>query len=202
MKVTVFNNKGGGGKTTISIILTQIALKKGLKVLGVDQDEQANYFTSMLYMRAKPDYRDLFRLETVINDKVLAYQYDVMIVDCPPGINDRSRSAIMNADVVIIPVRPDIYSVERIPIIRRESQGKTLDELPLVKVGFADGGRAAREINGRIGNYRVIGDLPIHRSINYNLSIGRAKWWSLGLTASARKPFEQMYTNLMSLAKG
>ena len=198
MKLAVFNNKGGVGKTTISIILTQIALKKGLKVLGIDQDEQANYSTSMRYLKAKPDYRDLFRLETVINDKVLAYKYDVMIVDCPPGINDRSRSAITNADIVIIPVRPDLYSFMHISKILQKSGDKHYRQIPLVKVGFSDGGIASRKINDEIltKGYRVIGDLPIHKAINDNLSMGEAKWWFKGMTEASRKPFELMYTRL------
>ena len=201
MKVAVFNNNGGVGKTTVSIILTQIALTHHQHVLGVDIDETKNFYGSMSYLTTDPNFRESFMLKTFLDDGLLNSQYDLMIIDCPAHFDDLVRLAITSANVVVIPVRPDIYSVEQIPIIRREAQGKTLDKFPLVKVGFADGGRAAREINGRIGNYRVIGDLPIHRSINYNLSIGKAKWWSIGLTASARKPFEQMYTNLMSLAQ-
>ncbi len=37
IKVAVFNIKGGVGKTTVSVILTQIALMHNKKVLAIDQ---------------------------------------------------------------------------------------------------------------------------------------------------------------------
>ena len=53
IKVAVFNNKGGVGKTTLSIILTQIALMNNKKVLAFDQDEQLNFYASMSYLKKK-----------------------------------------------------------------------------------------------------------------------------------------------------
>ena len=42
LAVTVWNYKGGVGKTTISLILSQTAARQGLKVLAIDLDEQRN----------------------------------------------------------------------------------------------------------------------------------------------------------------
>ena len=61
IKVAVFNNKGGVGKTTISIILTQIALMHNVKVLAVDQDEQANFSSSIRYLKDGKDFQGLFK---------------------------------------------------------------------------------------------------------------------------------------------
>ena len=42
LAVTIWNYKGGVGKSTISLILSQIAAQNNLKVLAVDLDEQKN----------------------------------------------------------------------------------------------------------------------------------------------------------------
>lgn len=42
LAVTVWNYKGGVGKTTISLIFAQTASRQGLKVLAIDLDEQKN----------------------------------------------------------------------------------------------------------------------------------------------------------------
>ena len=45
---------GGVGKTTIAIILTQIALMKNKNVLAVEQDEQNNFNVSVSYLQHEP----------------------------------------------------------------------------------------------------------------------------------------------------
>ena len=64
IKVTVFNRKGGVGKTTLAIILTQIALMKGKTVLAVEQDEQNNFNVSVSYLQHEPRFKDKFTLKT------------------------------------------------------------------------------------------------------------------------------------------
>ena len=57
--IAIFNCKGGVGKTTIAIILTQIALINKEKVLAIEQDEQCNFLASISYMKKDPNYKDL-----------------------------------------------------------------------------------------------------------------------------------------------
>ncbi len=42
LAVTVWNYKGGVGKSTIALILAEIAASKGLHVVAADLDEQQN----------------------------------------------------------------------------------------------------------------------------------------------------------------
>lgn len=123
IKVAVFNCKGGVGKTTLSIILTQIALKHNKKVVAFDQDEQLNFYTSMSYLT---------------KEKGFDIPADLLIIDCPPGLdNPRTKLALKKADFVLIPVQPDVYSIMNIyRIIKMAGLNKELFQFPLVKVGF------------------------------------------------------------------
>ena len=198
IKVAVFNRKGGVGKTTIAIILTQIALMKNKSVLAFDQDEQNNFNVSISYLRHEPKFKNLFTLKTVLKKEDFASQADWIIVDCPPSFNERTRLALRNSDFILIPVRPDQYSTMTFTQIRQEAGDyKELFQFPLVKVGFA-GNLASRLANERITNkgYITIGDLPLYPTITANISSDRKKWWSVGLQSPARQPFENLYVRI------
>ncbi|MBQ7561918.1 MAG: ParA family protein [Synergistaceae bacterium] len=167
IKVAVFNNKdkGGVGKTTLSIILTQIALMNNKKVLAFDQDEQQNFNSSMFYLKEEPRFKNLFTLRTLLKKEDFDIHADLLIIDCPPGFNQRTNLALKNADFVLIPVRPDKYSLMHInnKIIRIAGEHKKLFQFPLVKIGFMEGNihdktLAARETSKEIADmgYTVI----------------------------------------------
>ena len=48
--VAAINHKGGVGKTTLSIILTQMALLKRNKVLAIDLDPQRNFTDALSFI--------------------------------------------------------------------------------------------------------------------------------------------------------
>lgn len=207
IKIAVFNNKGGVGKTTLSIILTELALQNKESVVAIDQDEQNNFNKSISYLRSEPNFRKYFTLYTSIKEEYLHTSSDWLIVDCPPAFNDRSRLAIKNADLIVIPVRPDIYSLEFLSEIR-EAAGdyKKKFQFPLVKIGFTeedthDKYQEAKIVSQQIRELRyiVIEDLPLYRSISANLSCGLTKWWFFGLSDLQRKPFEFLHIKLKLL---
>lgn len=139
IKVAVFNCKGGVGKTTLSIILTQIALKHNKKVVAFDQDEQLNFYTSMSYLTKEKDFKDFLTLSTFpLKEEDFDIPADLLIIDCPPGLdNPRTKLALKKADFVLIPVQPDVYSIMNIyRIIKMAGLNKELFQFPLVKVGF------------------------------------------------------------------
>jgi cellulose biosynthesis protein BcsQ len=207
IKVAVFNRKGGVGKTTLSIILTQIALMHGKKVLGVDQDEQANYRDSISYLTTTSEFKESFTLKTSLIQEDFARHIDWIIVDCPPAFNDRSRFAIRNADFIVIPVNTNEHSLTPFKRIMQEAGDyKKLFQFPLVKVGFMEGTvhdktDAAKAMSREIARkgYTVIGDMPVYAKINSNLTSGLQKWWCTGLQALARQYFEEMYRKLERL---
>ena len=206
IKVAVFNRKGGVGKTTLAIILTQIALMRNKRVLAFDQDEQNNFNISVSYMQDDPNFKNLFTFKTVLRKEDFDSTVDWIIIDCPPALNERSRFSMRNSDFIVIPVRPDSYSTMPFTELRNEAGDYKMPfQFPIVKVGFTDT-VASREANKNIEKLRAIGytvimEVPLHAKIPANISSGLKKLWSVGLSALARQPFESVYTRLELLHK-
>ena len=113
MIIGVLNQKGGVGKTTLSINLAAALSLSGLKTLLIDADPQG----SALDWQASRDGSTLFPVVGVAKPTLhkdvptLAAGYDHVVIDGPPRVNDLARSAILASDLVVIPVQPSPYDV-------------------------------------------------------------------------------------------
>jgi chromosome partitioning protein len=111
--LAVVNQKGGVGKTTLSMQLAgTLALRKH-RVLVVDADPQGTasrwaasasdeqpFPTAVVGLAASGNklHREVVKL---------AQDYDYIIVDCPPAVDSiNSRSALLIADLALVPVIP------------------------------------------------------------------------------------------------
>lgn len=116
MRIALLNQKGGVGKTTLSIHVAAALASRGLKVLLIDADPQH----SSIDWTAARDASELPSLFTSVAmpaatihreiDK-LAEPFDAVVIDGPPRVTDLARSAIMASDLVLIPVQPSPYDV-------------------------------------------------------------------------------------------
>ena len=118
MIIAIVNQKGGVGKTTLSVnIATALALgvpgKFGKRVLLVDADPQRsalnwsdNRGTEILFpvtgMPKKTLHRDL---------SSMSVNYDFTVIDGPPQADDITLSAMYAADFIIVPVQPSPYDI-------------------------------------------------------------------------------------------
>ncbi len=117
--IALLNQKGGVGKTTLSVHLAT-ALAQGHKVLLVDADPQG----SALDWSAQRDIEGTparFPVVGLPKDTLhrelapISLDYEWVVIDGPPRVNKISRSAIVASDFVIIPVQPspfDIWAAE------------------------------------------------------------------------------------------
>lgn len=113
MIISLLNQKGGVGKTTLSI---NIAGKLSLdckRVLLIDADPQG----SALDWSAAREEDKLFTViglprPTIHKEiKTFVTDFDYIIIDCPPRVTDLARSAILASDFVLIPVQPSPYDI-------------------------------------------------------------------------------------------
>ena len=197
LAVAVFNRKGGVGKTTLAVILAELALIHRKRVLMIDLDPSGN-FTSAFNFLKDTSFRDNFRVKNTLEDSDADCPEDFIVIDCPPILDDVSKHAIDFADITILPVRPDYFSLSPLRLITaiaEKNYGKSRSQLPIVKVGF-DTSSMAKVANQIINDnaYPVAEDLPLHKSIPYNISSG--KIWSMGLVARSRQPYERLYAKL------
>lgn len=113
MIIAVLNQKGGVGKTTLSVNLAAALALGDRKSLLIDADPQG----SALDWQASRAGENLFPVlglaKPTLHKDVpeLAAHYDYVIIDGPPRVNDLARSALMASDRVVIPVQPSPYDV-------------------------------------------------------------------------------------------
>ena len=113
MIITFQNQKGGVGKTTLSLHLAHHLTLTGSRVLVIDADPQGSA-RDWLSARTTPAPFALVGLDrpTLHRDmEQLRQDYDAVVIDSPPRVTDIARSAILAADLVVIPVQPSPFDI-------------------------------------------------------------------------------------------
>jgi chromosome partitioning protein len=113
MIISVENQKGGVGKTTIAIHIAQALAMSNFAVLLVDADPQGSARDWAAARENEPAFSVIgLDRPTLHRDlPAIASNYDHVVIDGPPRVTDLARSVIIAADLVVIPVQPSPYDV-------------------------------------------------------------------------------------------
>ena len=113
MIVGVLNQKGGVGKTTLSVNLAASLARTGARVLLIDADPQGSALDWAAAREGEPLFSVVGLPRATVHKEIaqIGHGYDYIIIDGPPRVTDLARSAIMAADVVLIPVQPSPYDI-------------------------------------------------------------------------------------------
>ncbi len=105
--ISFLNQKGGVGKSTLSINVAGCLAMLGQRVLLIDADKQGTAST-WASLRADAPFQVIsMARENMARDALrVAADYDFTVIDGPPQAEAISRSCIVASDVVVVPIEP------------------------------------------------------------------------------------------------
>jgi chromosome partitioning protein len=109
----VLNQKGGVGKTTLSVNLAACLAHAGARVLLIDADPQGSALDWAAARSSEPLFSVVGFPRPTIHKEIsqIGRGYDHIVIDGPPRVTDLARSAIMASDLIVIPVQPSPYDI-------------------------------------------------------------------------------------------
>lgn len=116
MIVSIINEKGGSGKTTLAVNLACKLSQEGDEVLLVDADPQRST-EAFINIRTNAELPLIFNSVTKLGDglareiKSLINKYDSIVIDTGGRDSKEMRQALAISDIIIIPTVPSQYDV-------------------------------------------------------------------------------------------
>jgi chromosome partitioning protein len=151
MIVSLLNQKGGVGKTTLATHLAAGLAIKGERVLLVDADSQHSALDWGAKREGPLPFTLLGQPTAVLHrdlPPLVDNPYTAIVIDGPGKLTDVPRSAIMASDVVLIPVQPSPYDVwSSVDILKILEEAKVYR--PQVKTAFVITRKIANTVLGR-----------------------------------------------------
>ena len=137
--ITISQQKGGSGKTTIAVHLALAFIKyHNLKVAVIDTDPQGSLGKWFMIRTEKKVSNDNLTFKTAslwgaqYESKALKKDHDIVIIDTPPKIESDARPSIESADLVLIPVAAshvDFWATGAIVDIAKKANKKILIQI-------------------------------------------------------------------------
>ncbi|CAM4004330.1 Chromosome-partitioning ATPase Soj [Bordetella tumulicola] len=114
--IALLNQKGGSGKTTLATHLAGELAFDGARVVLIDADPQASA-SDWAERRIQNGQKRLYGVFGLARESLhvevpqIARTADFVVIDGPPRTAAITRSALLAADLVLIPVQPSAYDI-------------------------------------------------------------------------------------------
>ena len=137
--ITIAQQKGGTGKTTLAVHLALAFIKyHNLKIAIIDTDPQGSLGKWFIIREEKKLSNDNLTFKTAslwgaqYESKALKKDHDIVIIDTPPKIESDARPSIESADLVLIPMAAshvDFWATGAIVEIAKKANKKILIQI-------------------------------------------------------------------------
>jgi chromosome partitioning protein len=172
--IAVLSQKGGAGKTSLSIHLAIAAEQAGKKILIVDRDPQSAV-TKWARMRAADSPAVVTSISPDTHRIVRDAQregYDWLILDTAPRLDAVTVEVCRKADLVLVPTKPafmDLLSTkETLELIKKaQCSGHVAIVLNAVPTNTSEG-TEAREALAKLGQ---VLDAELHERVDFRRAI-------------------------------
>lgn len=186
--ITIAQQKGGSGKTTLAVNLAVAFLKAGKSVAVLDTDPQGSlgrWFMTRMERHGEPglEFSTASAWGVAFECDKLARSNDIVIVDTPPKADSDLRPALRAADLVLVPVASshvDLWATEGVlDLARREGKPVTV-----VLNRTRKGTRLGAEVAGQAAEMEAgLAETMLANRVSYAETLGNG----LGVQEAARK---------------
>lgn len=149
MIISFLNQKGGVGKTTLSINVAACLASQSRKVLLVDADKQGSAAT-WAGLRDETDFQVVSMARENLAKDVLriAADYEHTIIDGPPHAEGIARACVIASDFVALPIEPSGLSTWASDLTVRQVR-EAQDYKDTIKCGFVVSRKIGKTVIGR-----------------------------------------------------
>ena len=119
MKILIGSQKGGCGKSTIATNIASALAVKGKDVMLIDADKQgssSNWFYDRSENKELAQVHSVQKFDDVRASIIdLDKRYDLVVIDASGRDSVELRTAMLVADILVMPVRPSQFDLDTVP---------------------------------------------------------------------------------------
>ena len=196
--ITIAQQKGGAGKTTLAVNLAVAFAKAGKSVALMDIDPQGSagrWFMTRLETLGEPglEFSTASAWGVTYEAGKLTDAHDIVIIDTPPKADSDLRPALRAADLVLIPVATshvDLWAVEMV-LYLADRAGKPA---MMVMTRSRSGTRLAADVAEKAAEMdAAVSDTALANRVVYAETLGQGK----SVLEAPKGPAQNEVTTLM-----
>lgn len=204
--IAIANQKGGGGKTTISVNVSACLTMRNLKVLLVDADTQ--HTGADWYDIKDPEYCDFDIMEFAKGNIDVELrrpeynEYDYIVIDSRPDVDNFMAKVIRCADIICMPIvtsPADVWSTrEMLDLVNRSEESKAGLKGKIIMNSNIQGANLTEKIEYaliEIGAERF--ETIIDTRVAYRESFGEGRTVIHGTDKKAMAEIEKLTTEIL-----